>query len=73
MEFFGFKNCMDYLLGCGIVTEVFISDRHSQIASHMKNAMSNITHYFGIIKRVGSISLSVEYFKPCTCSFTELQ
>ncbi|XP_067024374.1 uncharacterized protein [Acropora muricata] len=48
MEFFGFKNCMDYLLGCGITIEAFISDRHSQIASHMKNAMSNITHYFDL-------------------------
>lgn len=48
MEFLGFQSCMDFLLGCGVVISTFISDRHTQIASHMKTVLKNITHYFDL-------------------------
>ena len=48
MEFMGFQSCMEFLLGCGIVITAFISDRHSQIASHMKNVLTHIRHYFDL-------------------------
>ena len=48
MEFLGFKTCMNFLIGCGVVIGTFISDRHVQIASHMKNVLKNITHYFDL-------------------------
>ncbi|XP_068747225.1 uncharacterized protein [Montipora capricornis] len=48
MEFMGFQKCMDFLVGFGIVIAAFISDRHTQIASHMKNVLSHITHYFDL-------------------------
>ena len=72
-SFFGFKNCTDYLIGCGIAIEAFISDRHSQIASHIKNVMSNITHHFDLwhLKK-SRIQISLcRIFQTCTCSFTE--
>ena len=46
--FLGFQSCMDFLLGCGVVISTFISDRHTQIASHMKTVLKNITHYFDL-------------------------
>ena len=48
MEFMGFQRCMQYLLGCELLITTFISDRHTSIASHMRNALSEITHYFDI-------------------------
>lgn len=48
MEFLGFQSCMDFLLGCGVVISTFISARHTQIASHMKTVLKNITHYFDL-------------------------
>lgn len=48
MEFMGFQRCMDFLLGCGLAITTFISDRHTQIASHMKNVLMHITHYFDL-------------------------
>jgi len=48
MEFMGFKQCMDYLLGCGVLITTFISDRHTTIASHMKKVLPKIVHYFDI-------------------------
>ena len=48
MEFMGFKQCMEYLVGCGILITMFISDRHTAIASHMKKVLTNIVHYFDI-------------------------
>lgn len=48
MEFMGFQRCMDFLLGCGLAITTFISDRHTQIASHMKNVLTHITHYFDL-------------------------
>ena len=48
MEFMGFQKCIDFLLGCGLVITAFISDRHTQIASHMKNVLTHIKHYFDL-------------------------
>ena len=48
MEFMGFQRYMDFLLGCGLAITTFISDRHTQIASHMKNVLMHITHYFDL-------------------------
>jgi len=48
MEFEGFKQCMEYLLGSGILITTLISDRHKSIASHMKKVLKNITHYFDL-------------------------
>lgn len=78
MEFLGFQSCMDFLLGCGVVISTFISDRHTQIASHMKTVLKNITHYFDlwhlkkkirkvlskIAKDKGNEDLK-EWVKPC--------
>ncbi|XP_068757455.1 uncharacterized protein [Montipora capricornis] len=78
MEFMGFKQCMDYLLGCGVLITTFISDRHTTIASHMKKVLTKIVHYFDIwhlkkkIRKVltklskekGCEMLS-EWIKPC--------
>lgn len=49
MEFMGFQQCMEFLLGCGVVITTFISDRHTSIASHMKKVLTNIVQYFDII------------------------
>ena len=48
MEFMAFKECMNYLIGYGLVITTFISDRHVSIASHMKKVLTRITHYFHI-------------------------
>ena len=48
MEFMGFKQCMEFLLGCGVLITTFISDHHTTIASHMKLVLRNIAHYFDI-------------------------
>ena len=48
MEFMGFKECIDFLLGYGIIITSFMSDRHVSIASHMKKVLTGITHYFDI-------------------------
>lgn len=48
MEFEGFKQCMEYLIGYGILITTFTSDRHTAIASHMKKVFSNVIHYFDI-------------------------
>ena len=69
MEFMGFQKCMDFLVGFGIVIAAFISDRHTQIASHMKNVLSNITHYFDLwhLKKsmINNNYYSVEYCVHC--------
>ena len=46
MEFMGFKACMDYLTGCGLLLKAFVSDRHVSIAAYMRKSLPNITHYF---------------------------
>ena len=43
-----FQHCMDFWLACSLLITTFISDRHSTIASHMKNILTNIVHYFNI-------------------------
>lgn len=48
MEFVGFEQCMEYLIGYGLLITTFISDRHVSIASHMKKVLTNIVHYFDI-------------------------
>ena len=48
MEFMGFKECINFLLGYGIIITSFISDRHVSIASHIKKVLTGITHYFDI-------------------------
>ena len=48
MEFMGFKACMDYLTGCGLLPKAFVSDRHVSIAAYMRKSLPNITHYFDI-------------------------
>ena len=42
MEFVGFKQCMEYLIGYGLLITIFISDCHVSIASHMKKVLKNI-------------------------------
>ena len=44
----GFKECINFLIGYGIIVTSFISDRHVSIASHMKKVLTGITHYFDI-------------------------
>ncbi|XP_015765439.1 PREDICTED: uncharacterized protein LOC107344300 [Acropora digitifera] len=78
MEFMGFKQCMEYLLGCGITITTFISDRHTSIASHMKKVLTHIIHYFDIwhlkekIRKVLSklakekgCEVLADWIKPC--------
>ena len=69
MEFMGFQKCKDFLVGFGIVIAAFISDRHTQIASHMKNVLSHITHYFDLWHLKKSMIInnyySVEYCLHC--------
>ena len=48
MEFMAFQHCMDFLLAYGLLITTFISDRHTTIASHMKNVLTSIVHYFDI-------------------------
>ena len=49
MEFMGFKACMDYLIGYGLLLTAFVSDRHVSIAAYMRKSLTNITHYFDIL------------------------
>ena len=48
MEYAGFQRCMTHLLGCGLAIGTFISDRHLSIAKHMREKLSNVTHYFDL-------------------------
>ena len=48
MEFMAFQHDMDFSLAYGLLINTFISERHSTIASHMKNVLTNIVHYFDI-------------------------
>ena len=48
MEFMGFKECINFFLGYGIIITSVISDHHGSIASLMKKMLSGITHYFDI-------------------------
>ena len=48
MEFMGFKSCMEFLIGYGLLITAFVSDRHVSIAAYMKRSLTAITHYFDI-------------------------
>ena len=39
---------MAYLSDCGIKISTFISDRHTSIAKHMREKLSDIVHYFDL-------------------------
>lgn len=38
-EFVGFKQCMECLIGYGLLITTFICDHHVSIASHMKDVI----------------------------------
>ncbi|XP_067029738.1 uncharacterized protein [Acropora muricata] len=78
MDFFGFKECMQYLIGYGLFITTFISDRHISIASHMKKVLHHIVHYFDIwhlkkkirksltaISKLKGCEVLGEWIKPC--------
>ena len=48
LEYAGFQRAMTFLLGCGLAIGTFISDRHVSIAKHMREKLSNITHFFDL-------------------------
>ena len=48
MEFLAFQNCMDYLSGKDVLFNILITDRHTQIAKHMRENLGHITHYFDL-------------------------
>ena len=43
-----FQYCFDYLFGCGISFDTFITDHHTSIAKHMREKLKHITHYFDL-------------------------
>ncbi|XP_015751817.1 PREDICTED: uncharacterized protein LOC107331715 isoform X2 [Acropora digitifera] len=78
MEFMAFKQCMNYLIGYGLLITTFISDRHVSIASHMKKVLTGIIHYFDIwhlkkkirkvlskISKEKGCEVLGEWIKPC--------
>ncbi|XP_073249850.1 uncharacterized protein [Porites lutea] len=68
MEFMAFQHCMDFLLAYGLLITTFISDRHSTIASHMKNVLTNIVHYFDIWhlkKKIRKVLSKIAKLKDC--------
>ena len=48
MEYHGFVQAMEYLLGTGLLLKTLISDRHSGIAKHMTEKLASIKHYFDV-------------------------
>lgn len=48
IEYAAFQRCMDFLLGNGLPISTFVSDRHASITKHMREELTNITHYFDI-------------------------
>ena len=48
MEFLGFKNCLTFLLGCGLMISTLITDRHASIRKYMREQQKNIKHYFDL-------------------------
>ena len=48
MEFEGFKRSMDILKSRNIPISMLITDRHTQIAKHVKENCPSITHYFDV-------------------------
>lgn len=63
MEFMGFKACMEYLIGYGLLLTAFVSDRHVSIAAHMRKSLTKITHYFDIWHLKKSKVMHELYFK----------
>lgn len=49
MEFEGFKSCMEFLIGYGLLIKAFVSDRPVSIAAHMRKSLSHITHYLAFL------------------------
>lgn len=48
MELMGFRTCLEFLVGYGILITAFVSDQHVSIASYMKKSVLNIKHHFDI-------------------------
>ena len=48
MEYAAFQQCMDFLMGHSLDISTFVSDRHISIAKHMREKLTNITHYFDL-------------------------
>ena len=48
MEYLGFQRSLAYLSECGIKISTFISDRHTSIAKHMREKLTDIVHYFDL-------------------------
>lgn len=61
MQFVGFKQCMECLIGYGLLMTTFISDRHVSIASHMKTVLKNIVCYFNIWHLKKSKDIYIKY------------
>ncbi|XP_068738524.1 uncharacterized protein [Montipora capricornis] len=78
MGFMGFQECMQYLIGYGLLIGTFISDRHISIASHMNKVLHHIKHYFDIwhlkkktrksltaISKLKGCEVLAQWIKPC--------
>lgn len=78
MEFMGFKSCMEFLIGYGLLITAFVSDRHVSIAAYMKKSLTAITHYFDIwhlkkkirkvlskLSKENGCECIAEWIKPC--------
>ena len=48
MEFYGFKNCLAFLLNQGISILKFVTDRHSSITCYMRENYPDISHRFDL-------------------------
>ncbi|XP_078363789.1 uncharacterized protein LOC144648008 [Oculina patagonica] len=68
MELLGFKNCMGYLLGCGLMISTLITDRHASIRKYMREQLKNIKHYFDlwhIKKKIHKVLTSISKERGC--------
>ena len=48
MEYAGFKNCFESMFGNNLNLGTFVSDRHNQIIKHMKEELTELTHFFDL-------------------------
>ncbi|KAK3731006.1 hypothetical protein QZH41_018754 [Actinostola sp. cb2023] len=82
MEYMGFQQSMEFLLGSGLCVSTFISDRHTTIACHMRKVYTNITHYFDLwhikkkirkvlskISKESGCQILSDWIKPCENHF----
>ena len=69
MEFMGFKNCMQYLIGYGILLKAFVSDRHMSIAAYMRKSLPNIIHYFDIWHLKKSTDIFSVIYQSLSCYY----